>query len=159
MGLLFHSLVGCFSFGMIVHNHVLLIGLQDIINVVNELIRMNVEKRRIDYYCRMLDKIRVRNHVSWNSMVFGFALNHDCDGAIKMFQRLEFELNLIMSYMFLNAISYSFWLDLGRQLHEFVLKWGCDGNMLVCNGLVDFYSHCKEIGFVEMVFYEINGKK
>ncbi|KAJ0075994.1 hypothetical protein Patl1_33514 [Pistacia atlantica] len=31
------------------------------------------------------------NHVSWNSVVSGFALNYDCDGALDMFQRMEFE--------------------------------------------------------------------
>ncbi|XP_031263485.1 putative pentatricopeptide repeat-containing protein At1g17630 [Pistacia vera] len=85
------KLMGSYSFGRIVHNHVLLMGFQDNVHVVNELIGMYAKMGRIDYSCKMFDKMRVRNHVSWNSMVSGFALNYDCDGALDMFQRMEFE--------------------------------------------------------------------
>lgn len=85
------KLTGRFGFGRIVHNHVMQMGFQSNVHVVNEFIGMYAKMGRIDYSYKMFDKMRVRNHISWNSMVSGFALNHDCDGALEMFQRMELE--------------------------------------------------------------------
>lgn len=130
-----------FNFGMIIQNHALQVGFQGIIHVVNELIGINKGRRRIDHYYKMLDKMQVRHHLSWNSIVLGFALNYDYDGTIEKFWRLGFEgleSNSITFYLFLNASLCSFLLGLGRQLHGFMLRWRFDRIVSMCDGLVDF---------------------
>ncbi|KAL5824337.1 hypothetical protein ACOSQ3_020400 [Xanthoceras sorbifolium] len=82
---------GAFGLCKIVHNHVLQVGLQDNVHVVNELIGMYAKMGRMDESRKMFDKMRVRNCISWNTMVSGYALNYDCDGAVEVFQRMEFE--------------------------------------------------------------------
>ncbi|MBA0675213.1 hypothetical protein Goari_016768, partial [Gossypium aridum] len=48
--------------------------------------------------------------------------------------------------------SDALYLDLGRQLHGYVIRSGFDRNLSVCNGLVDFYGKCKEVEGAVMVF-------
>ncbi|KAK3220495.1 hypothetical protein Dsin_014465 [Dipteronia sinensis] len=82
---------GGFSLCKIVHNHVLQVGLQNNVHVANELIGMYAKMGRMDESYKVFDKMPVRNFISWNTMVSGYALNYDCDSAIEVFQRMEFE--------------------------------------------------------------------
>ncbi|CAN1270391.1 Pentatricopeptide repeat-containing protein At4g14850 [Linum perenne] len=43
-------------------------------------------------------------------------------------------------------------LELGKQLHGFVMRSGFESDVSVSNGLIDFYGKCKEVGLAEMVF-------
>ncbi|TXG68550.1 hypothetical protein EZV62_003485 [Acer yangbiense] len=82
---------GGFSLCKIVHNHVLQVGLQDNVHVANELIGMYARMGRMDQSYKVFDKMPVRNFISWNTMVSGYASNYDCDSAIEVFRRMEFE--------------------------------------------------------------------
>ncbi|KAK2653373.1 hypothetical protein Ddye_013229 [Dipteronia dyeriana] len=82
---------GGFSLCKIVHNHVLQAGLQNNVHVANELIGMYARMERMDGSYKLFDKMPVRNFISWNTMVSGYALNYDCDSAIEVFRRMEFE--------------------------------------------------------------------
>ncbi|KAJ4717880.1 Pentatricopeptide repeat-containing protein [Melia azedarach] len=83
--------MGSFDFGKFVHNHVLQMGFRDNVHIVNELIGMYAKMGRMDDARKMFDKVRGKNYISWNTMVSGFALNYDCDSALEMFKRMQFE--------------------------------------------------------------------
>ncbi|KAH0982424.1 hypothetical protein GBA52_009601 [Prunus armeniaca] len=74
-----------------VHSHVLQMGFQNHLHVVNELIGMYGKLGRMDCARRLFDRMRVRSYVSWNTMVSSYAFNYDCDGATEMFRRMELE--------------------------------------------------------------------
>lgn len=80
-----------FSFGQIVHNHVLQMGFQGNVHIVNELIGMYAKMGQMSDSFKLFDKLRVKNYISWNMMFSGFALNFDCDGALELFKRMELE--------------------------------------------------------------------
>lgn len=110
---------------------------------------------------KVFNEMPVRNLATWNAYISNAVLDGRPRNAIDAFiefRRAGGEPNSITFCAFLNACSDSFLLELGRQLHGFVVRWGFDGNVSVCNGLVDFYGKCKEVGFSEMVFNEINEK-
>lgn len=74
-----------------IHGLVLLMGFQNHLHVVNELLGMYGKLGRMDDACRLFDRMLVRSYVSWNTMVSGYAFNYDCDGARMMFERMELE--------------------------------------------------------------------
>ncbi|XP_021817198.1 putative pentatricopeptide repeat-containing protein At1g17630 [Prunus avium] len=74
-----------------VHSHVLQMGFQNHLHVVNELIGMYGKLGRMDCARRLFDRMRLRSYVSWNTMVSSYAFNYDCDGATEMFRRMELE--------------------------------------------------------------------
>lgn len=86
----------CASFGdsrlcKSVHGHVVQMGFQYHLHVVNELLGMYGKLGETGDARRVFDRMPVRSHISWNTMVSGYALNYDCDGAFEMFRRMELE--------------------------------------------------------------------
>ncbi|XP_031278205.1 pentatricopeptide repeat-containing protein At4g14850-like [Pistacia vera] len=110
---------------------------------------------------KVFNEMPEKNLATWNAYISNAVLHGRPRNAIDAFiefRRAGGEPNSITFCAFLNACSDSSLLELGRQLHGFVVRWGFDGNVSVCNGLVDFYGKCKEVGFSEMVFNGINEK-
>ncbi|KAJ0035311.1 hypothetical protein Pint_24807 [Pistacia integerrima] len=110
---------------------------------------------------KVFNEMPEKNLATWNAYISNAVLDGRPRNAIDAFiefRRAGGEPNSITFCAFLNACSDSSLLELGRQLHGFVVRWGFDGNVSVCNGLVDFYGKCKEVGFSEMVFNGINEK-
>jgi pentatricopeptide repeat protein len=74
-----------------VHSHVLQMGFQNHLHVVNELVGMYGKLGRMEDARRLFDRMAVRSYISWNTMVSGYAFNYDCDGAFEMFRKMELE--------------------------------------------------------------------
>ncbi|KAM7483847.1 hypothetical protein LguiB_008430 [Lonicera macranthoides] len=75
----------------ILHCHVLEMGFQNHLHVVNELLGLYGKLGRMDDARQLFDRMVVRSHISWNTMVSGFSLTCDSDGALQMFRRMELE--------------------------------------------------------------------
>ncbi|GAV91592.1 LOW QUALITY PROTEIN: PPR domain-containing protein/PPR_2 domain-containing protein/PPR_3 domain-containing protein, partial [Cephalotus follicularis] len=73
------------------HNHVVHMGFQNHLHVVNELIGMYSKLRQMDCARNLFNRMPARSYISWNTMVSGFELKCHCDGALEMFRRMEFE--------------------------------------------------------------------
>ncbi|KAK9928951.1 hypothetical protein M0R45_026065 [Rubus argutus] len=108
---------------------------------------------------RMLfDEMPERNLVTWNAYMSNAVLDRRPLYAVYKF--IEFlraggEPNSITFCAFLNACSDTSALELGRQLHGFVMRCGFEKDVSVLNGLVDFYGKCRDIGSSKMVFDRI----
>ncbi|CAL5443823.1 unnamed protein product [Camellia sinensis] len=75
----------------IVHSLVLQMGFQYQLHVVNELLGMYGKVGEMGYARKLFDRMSVRTHISWNTMVSGFALNYDCNGAFEIFCQMELD--------------------------------------------------------------------
>lgn len=110
---------------------------------------------------KMFDEMPLRNVATWNAYISNAVLSGRPKDAVRGF--VEFrsvggEPNSITFCAFLNACADGLWLELGMQLHGFVIRSGFDGNLSVCNGLIDFYGKCKEVDCAEIVFDRITVK-
>lgn len=79
------------AFGLVFHNHVVQAGLQKNTHVGNELIGMYAKMGKMGAALKVFDEMPVRNTVSWNTLVSGHASNFDCEGALRVFRRMETE--------------------------------------------------------------------
>ncbi|KAK9288685.1 hypothetical protein L1049_017148 [Liquidambar formosana] len=108
---------------------------------------------------KMFDEMPERNIATWNAYISNAVL--DCRplnavAAFVEFRRREgWEPNSITFCAFLNACSDASLLQLGRQLHGFVIRSGFEANVSVSNGLIDFYGKCREVESSEVVFHGI----
>ncbi|GAA0150579.1 hypothetical protein LIER_09495 [Lithospermum erythrorhizon] len=75
----------------IVHCHVVQMGFQYNVHVGNELLALYWKVGSVEVARRVFDKMVVRNIISWNSMVSGYAFCGDCDGAFGIFVGMESE--------------------------------------------------------------------
>ncbi|XP_060669951.1 putative pentatricopeptide repeat-containing protein At1g17630 isoform X1 [Ziziphus jujuba] len=85
------ALLGDLNLCKIVHCHVLRMGFQNHLHVVNELLGMYGKLGQMKVACKLFDRMAVRSYVSWNTMVSAYAFNYDCEGARKIFQRMGLE--------------------------------------------------------------------
>ncbi|KAK1393925.1 hypothetical protein POM88_012981 [Heracleum sosnowskyi] len=61
------------------------------LNVCNELLNMYGKLGRMDFATKVFDRMLVRTHIFWNTMVSGFSLSYDCDFTSKIFRRMKLE--------------------------------------------------------------------
>ena len=71
-----------------VHGHAVEMGFPWHLHVGNELMGMYGKIGRMDDARKVFDRMAVRTCVSWNTMVSGYALNYDCEGASEMFRMM-----------------------------------------------------------------------
>ncbi|XP_030533113.1 putative pentatricopeptide repeat-containing protein At1g17630 [Rhodamnia argentea] len=74
-----------------VHCHVLQMGLHNNLHVVNGLMGMYAKHGQMGIALQLFDRMDARSCISWNTMISGFALKFDCDGALEMFRHMESE--------------------------------------------------------------------
>ncbi|KAM1742641.1 hypothetical protein ACFX15_012149 [Malus domestica] len=117
-----------------------------------------------DMYCKtglrdearnVFDEMPERNLATWNAYMSNAVLDGRPLNAVYKF--IEFlraggEPNSITFCAFLNACSDTSSLELGKQLHGFVMRCGFGKDVSVLNGLIDFYGKCREVGFSMTVF-------
>ncbi|XP_074379226.1 putative pentatricopeptide repeat-containing protein At1g17630 [Apium graveolens] len=72
-------------------SHVVHLGFQNHLHVCNELLNMYGKLGRMDVATNVFDRMIVRTHISWNTMVSGFSLNYDCDSAFKIFRKMKLQ--------------------------------------------------------------------
>lgn len=111
--------------------------------------------------CKVFDEMPEKNLTTWNAYISNSVLNGQPQKAIGAF--IEYrcsggEPDSITFCAFLNACSDALYLELGRQLHGYVVRNGYEQNVSVANGLIDFYGKCGEINSSELVFDGIHNR-
>ncbi|KAK7272818.1 hypothetical protein RIF29_13858 [Crotalaria pallida] len=109
----------------------------------------------------LFDEMPHRNSATWNAYISNAVQDGrslDAVGAFKEFVRVAGQPNSITFCAFLNACADMSNLELGRQLHAFVIRSGYREDVSVLNGLVDFYGKCGDVVSSEMVFHRIGQK-
>ncbi|CAL0324472.1 unnamed protein product [Lupinus luteus] len=110
---------------------------------------------------KMFDEMPHRNLATWNAYISNAVQDGRCldaIGAFKQFISVAGEPNNITFCVFLNACVDMSNLELGQQLHAFIVRSGYREDVSVLNGLVDFYGKCRDIVSSEMVFNRIRRK-
>ncbi|XP_047310542.1 putative pentatricopeptide repeat-containing protein At1g17630 [Impatiens glandulifera] len=74
-----------------VHCHVLHGGLFHNIHVANELIGMYGKLSLMEDARKVFDRMLLRSHISWNTLISGYSTNYDCVGALGIFQLMEIQ--------------------------------------------------------------------
>lgn len=128
---IFDSFVGCSCFDMYMKT-----GLRD-------------EARKV------FEEMPERNIAMWNANISNAVLDGKPSVAVDVFiqfRRTGGDPDPITFCVFFNACSDALYLELGRQLHGYVIQRGFDRNLSVCNGLIDFYGKCKEVETARTIF-------
>lgn len=179
-----------------VHSHVLQMGFQNHLHVVNELVGMYGKLGRMEDARRLFDRMAVRSYISWNTMVSGYAFNYDCDGAFEMFRKMELEglepnpvtwTSLLSSHARCGqneetvelfgvmrmrgigataevlAVVLSVCADMvavgrGKVIHGYVIKGGFENYLFVKNALIYMYGKCGDVKYAQNLFLEMETK-
>lgn len=107
---------------------------------------------------KMFNEMPEKNIATWNAYISNAVLDnrpHDAFDAFKKLLCVGGECNSITFCAFLNACSHTKSLELGRQLHGYIIRCGYGEDVSVANGLIDFYGKCQDFFSSEMVFDRI----
>ncbi|KAF4377158.1 hypothetical protein G4B88_009150 [Cannabis sativa] len=115
----------------------------------------------IDCARKVFDEMCKRDIASWNALIIGLAQGNRPNEAIAMFKRMRDELggfkpNEVTVLGALSACSQLGAFREGEEIHEYILMEKLDGNVIVCNAVIDMYGKC---GFVEKAYEVFSSMK
>ncbi|KAL2926068.1 Pentatricopeptide repeat-containing protein DOT4 chloroplastic [Bienertia sinuspersici] len=123
--------------------------------VVNSLISFYFKFEMLESAQKLFDELLDRDVVTWNSMISGYASNGCSRKAIEVFKQMtcaDVLPNLTTMICVLAACADISALELGKMLHGYATKIGCDHDLTCNNTLLDMYSKCGDLDSTVQVF-------
>ncbi|OVA06237.1 Pentatricopeptide repeat [Macleaya cordata] len=129
--------------GQQVHCEAIKLGLASNVYVGSSLINVYSKCQVMESARKVFDEVDVRNTVLWNAMLGGYAQNNHPLEVMEIFSSMrsfgvkpdEFTYSSV-----LRAIAWLESLEMGRQLHSFIIKRNLGLNLVVGNALVNMYA-------------------
>lgn len=147
--------------GKQVHGYAYRHGFHSNIFVGNKLLDMygkcgNMTSARIWFY----NMSHSRDRVSWNALLTSYARHGLSEEATTIFWEMieETKPSKFTFGTLLAACANIFALDLGKQIHAFMIRNGYDIDIVISGALVDMYSKCRCVAYAIRVFKEASSK-
>ncbi|CAL9203458.1 pentatricopeptide repeat-containing protein At1g11290, chloroplastic-like [Musa acuminata AAA Group] len=147
--------VGSLKIGKTVHAFAMKAGFDSLVNVSTALVDMYSKRGAIETARLVFDSMRLKNVVSWNSMIDGYGQNGDAEEALRLFKKMMADGIQATDVTIMGAL-YACGelgdLEEGRHVHELLTRTGFESDVSVLNALITMYSKCKRIDLAEDVF-------
>ncbi|KAJ6412561.1 hypothetical protein OIU84_005583, partial [Salix udensis] len=131
------------DFGLLVHAEALKLGLHSNVYVGSSLVSMYAKCGKMEAANKVFNTVDEQNVVLWNAMLGGYVQNGHAYEVIELFFNMKscgFYPDDFTYSSILSACACLKYLDLGRQLHSFIIKNKFASNLFVGNALVDMYA-------------------
>ncbi|KAL5974416.1 putative pentatricopeptide repeat-containing protein [Asimina triloba] len=127
----------------------------------NTLLSSYSKSGRLSEMEETFERLPMRDGISWNSVISGYA-NYGSSGdaveAYKLMLKDGVSPNRITFSTLLVFSSSRSWIQLGRQIHAQIMKFGFDLCAFVVSPLVDMYSKAERVDDARQVFSEMDEK-
>ncbi|KZV58445.1 Pentatricopeptide repeat-containing protein [Dorcoceras hygrometricum] len=131
--------------GQQVHSDVVKLGFDENVYAASSLLDMYVKCGEIADANRVFDFMLVRNSVSWNALIAGYADFGDFFRCLKLFRCMDAEGVRVDDASFaplLTLLHDVEFYELMRQFHGKIMKLGLDFENTVLNAMITAYSEC-----------------
>eukprot|EP01018_Ginkgo_biloba_P008632 Gb_28758 [translate_table: standard] len=130
-------------------------------NVVswNAIIAGYAQNGRVDEAMELFQKMPDQNVVSWNAMIAGYAQNGRFNEALKLFRQMPLtgvKPNSVTFASVVPACANLAVLELGKKVHEEIVRSGFQADIFVGNALVDMYAKCGSVEDAHKVFSKMH---
>ncbi|KAF9610804.1 hypothetical protein IFM89_024936 [Coptis chinensis] len=145
-----------------IHCHVIRFGFQADALLLTTLLDVYAKVGDFDNAQRLFDEMGVRDIATWNVLISGLAQGSRARDALDLFKRMGFQglkRNEVTVLGALSACSQLGALGEGEAVYSFVKENGLDGNVQVCNAVIDMYAKCGSVEKAKNVFDSINCSK
>ena len=129
--------------------------------VKNGLIDMYAKSNSLDDARKVFDVMAEQNVISYNAMIEGYSSQERLSEALELFHEMRVRLfpPSLLTFVSLLGVSASlFALELSKQIHGLIIKFGVSLNIFAGSSLVDVYSKCCYVRDARLVFEEMNEK-
>ncbi|KAG6671679.1 hypothetical protein I3842_16G016200 [Carya illinoinensis] len=131
------------DYGLLVHAQAIKQGLDSNVYAGSSMINMYAKCEELDAAKKIFDALNEKNAVLWNAMLGGYAQNGYAHEVIKLFSNMKgcgFRPDDFTYTSILSACACLEYIEMGLQLHSFIIKSGLSSNLFVGNALVDMYA-------------------
>ncbi|XP_042431332.1 pentatricopeptide repeat-containing protein At3g02330, mitochondrial-like [Zingiber officinale] len=114
----------------------------------NAMISGHARNGTLDVAKSLFDRMPERDVISWNSMISGFLQNGELNESIGLFlHMLQSGINPDRTTIavILKSCAALEEVDMGTQIHGFVIKMGLDCDVVTGSALIDMYAKCKRL--------------
>ncbi|XP_031271264.1 pentatricopeptide repeat-containing protein At2g40720-like [Pistacia vera] len=153
--------IGLHDFGRSVHAELVKRPIQSNIALQSALLTMYAKCGSYPDAKLVFSTMKERDVVAFSSMISGLCHNSKFEEALDFFRGMEVGLFKPDSKIMVSVISACSGLenvDLGRQIHGFVIKCGFQLDFFVASSLIDMYSKCGSAEFAGNVFSDMPHK-
>ncbi|KAJ0110886.1 hypothetical protein Patl1_00476 [Pistacia atlantica] len=149
--------------GKQIHAHIIKLGLHNKLSLQNQILHLYVKCKEFDDTGKLFDEMHVRNVVTWNTVICGVL---GCGFNFKSSPYLGFLYfkRMLLDNVGLDQITFNGLLracveindiEMGWQLHCFIVKLGFDLNCFVSSALVDLYGKCGSVEDARRLFNKV----
>eukprot|EP01018_Ginkgo_biloba_P039683 Gb_40047 [translate_table: standard] len=141
--------------GKHVHAHIIKIGFEKDKFLGNNLVNMYTKCSSVIDARNVFDKIVARDVVSWTAMISGYIQNGNEHDALKLFGKMEeddVKPNEFTFATIVKACANLAALVQGKNVHEDIIRYGFDSNVVVGSALIDMYGKCGSTENARKVF-------
>ncbi|XP_052179378.1 putative pentatricopeptide repeat-containing protein At5g08490 [Diospyros lotus] len=131
------------------------------VSVENALVTFYARSGRMKEAEHVFWRIRMRDLVSWNTMISGYSLNSEWLRAVELFHEFfsvgKVGPDSVTLLSILPACAHICNLELGKQIHGYIIKHSqISNNAAVGNALISFYAKCGDIDDAFRTFLSIH---
>jgi pentatricopeptide repeat protein len=145
--------------GKMIHAHMEKTGFEIDVFMGNNLINLYSKCPSLKDARQVFDKMTERNEVSWNALIAGYARQQGYEEeALELFVRMlstGVRPNPFTFITVARVCSILADIELGKQIHAFIIENGFELDVFVGSVLVDMYANCKSTGSSRQVFNRI----
>ncbi|KAL7170036.1 hypothetical protein ACSBR2_034978 [Camellia fascicularis] len=130
-------------------------GLEMDSSVANTLLTMYVKCRCLSDARDLFDAIPQPDMVTWNGMIGGYVQNGFMCEASDLFREMissSFKADKITFASFLPLISESANLNMGKEIHGYIVRHGVPLDVFLKSALIDIYFKCRDVKMACNVF-------
>lgn len=141
--------------GKEIHGYAVRHGFDKDVFIGSSLIDMYAKCTQVELSIRAFYLLPVRDAISWNSIIAGCVQNGRFDQGLGFFRKMLKEKVKPMQVSFSSVIpacAHLTALNLGKQLHGYIIRLGFDDNKFIASSLVDMYAKCGNIKMATCIF-------
>eukprot|EP01018_Ginkgo_biloba_P008633 Gb_28759 [translate_table: standard] len=141
--------------GKEIHANIIKSGYQSEVFVGSSLVDMYIKCGRMDIARNAFDEMPKRNVVSWNAMIAGYTQNGDDEQSLTLFKQMQQAGIRPDEFTFASVLPSCATLaalELGKEIHEGIIKNGFQSDVFVGSALVNMYAKCGSIQYARQVF-------
>jgi pentatricopeptide repeat protein len=141
-----------------VHNSIIEAGLEADAHLATAVVSMFVKCGSAEDARWVFDKMKVRDIVTWNAMIEGYAKHGPYRKALEVYCHMQdegFEPNCVTFTCLLNACANLASLQGARWVHTRIMAAAFESDIRVRNGLISMYAKCGSLADAAHVFNEM----
>ncbi|OVA18246.1 Pentatricopeptide repeat [Macleaya cordata] len=153
--------IGLSRIGKSIHGFVIRAGFWSLVNVSTALMNMYSKCGLVGKARLVFDRMQMRNVVSWNSMIDGYAESGNSEEAMVIFKKMMkegVEPTDVTIMGALHACADMGDLEQGKAVHELSNRIGLASHASVTNSLIAMYSKCKKVDIAAELFKKLKNK-